>query len=214
MEAEVRIEWPTFDRHRSRWLAFQRYVRSEGVEQPGLIDLASGTSILGQPCTYIGHDDMHTEAPCLVPACADLRLLWCDALCASEPVPLLLVERPTALHRNSEAIVLECWQLPHSDGEKREGDDADSKQDGAEESGKEGGKVSAGCLRMASLLRTKPASAELRRLADQVAPITLELRRPCGEPLQTAANWRWLVLLDVTGVHILDFGGRVAQRQL
>ena len=48
-----------------------------------------------------------------------------------------------------------------------------------------------------------PANAELRRLRGD-EPRLLEFLRP-GEPLGSAANWRWLVILDARGVHVLDW---------
>ena len=53
------------------------------------------------------------------------------------------------------------------------------------------------------MLRVIPANAELRRLRGD-EPRLLEFLRP-GEPLGSAANWRWLVILDARGVHVLDW---------
>lgn len=220
----LRAEWPTFDRHRSSWLAFQHLVRIDGVERPGLVRLDTAKHFLGRG-SYVALADSDTPSGDYgcprVTACTDLRLLWRDGDSAEEPLPWLLLERPTQLSGLPELglpelVSLECWQLRREkEGEgggelSEENDELSEENDELGEVNEGGEEVAASALRLCRgpHLRTTPASAELRRLSDQRSPTPLVLTRPrFGEPLLTAANWRWLVLLDATGVHILDFGG-------
>lgn len=213
----LRAEWPTFDRHRSRWLVCQHLERIYGIERPSLLDLESATHHRGEG-SFVG--GIRCLVPRLEPACADLRQLWTDAASASEASPWLLLERPVLSEVDAlsqvETVEFECHQLlgdgqaasggVRGEDEGRDGgggEEEQSKGDGGEEKA-----LHTRRLRRGPTLRTTPASSMLRQLADSNAPATFRLRRPqIGEQLPSAANWRWLVLLDVSGVHILDFGG-------
>ena len=200
----LRLEWPSFDRHRSAWLVYQHTVRVNGVERPGLLHLDSGERHLGAEGAYVGDCFEAMKTAPRVPACTDLRLLWFDA--ASEPAPWLLLERPGESRSGATEVVrFECWQLT-AEGEEGEGEGESGGEEGeeGEERGEDG--ATSGRLRTGPALRTTHASAAMRQLMGST-PVPLELLRMArSEPLVTAASWRWLVLLDMHGVHILDFG--------
>ena len=86
------------------------------------------------------------------------------------------------------------------------GEEGEEGEEEGEERGEDG--ATSGRLRKGPALRTTHASAAMRQLMGST-PVPLELLRMArSEPLVTAASWRWLVLLDMRGVHILDFGFR------
>ena len=207
-----RVDWPPFDRHRSVFLPYQHLAREgfstyqEGRERPALLELDSGRRILGRS-SYGAQPDYYTTVGCRAAcSCADLRLLWHGG--GAEPAPWLLLERPLPTWGNDgERVVLETWRLDREHG----GGDGEEEEEEEEEGGGGGGEEdgAGAALCKGALLRASLASSELRRLSSQRGTPPLELiRTERGAPLQTAANWRWLVLLDMTGVHILDFAAR------
>jgi hypothetical protein len=62
-------------------------------------------------------------------------------------------------------------------------------------------------------LRGTPASAVLRGLLTSLEPTRLEFKPypdvsaldPLQEPFGSVANWRFVVVVDAVGVHVLDF---------
>jgi hypothetical protein len=221
--------WPTFDRHRSRWLVVQHSVeRSAGLERPilsehtALLDLESGELSLSDVGWTGGAWAMHAHRAMGVgAACADLRLLWSgrEEGAATEALPWVLLEVPhTNPQRGESTFEIHQMELVCGGPSGRRGAEARS-GDGTEGGGDEGGEEEEAATRNVrrlvkkAILRTTPASALLRQLRDSNAPKSFVLWRPDHfdvEPLLSAANWRWLVLLDMSGVHILDFGGRQA----
>ena len=187
-------EWLTHARHRTNWVFCRvKRVEVEGdgstytFAWPGILNLKTGKRVTATSQTTAAGgnhvDDM----------CVDMRTVWpadtSAKVGAHGPHPWLLTEvvgsPPPGYVHDSWEVSLECSERRVVKG--------------------------VACITPPRRLLGLPANAELRKLEGGAEPRVLWFRPPRGNvgeprpPMESAASWRWLVLLDASGVHILDF---------
>ena len=217
-------DWPTFDRHRSPWLFCHRPPSQDHEQEPCLLNLETAKYVhaadIFRSRAKMSSATGHLWNRPKNDACVDLRLSWgCSVGSDDEPCPLILTthrhtdgSQPPATHEqqvaagHAQRFRIACWKMRPADSHV----DCTMDEHVLDHSGPlphEQGNFER------TVLRGMPANAQLRQLAGGelqdmwfVHSVLPHTDGDDTEPqFETASNWRWLVVVDATGVHILDF---------